>query len=189
MRDGLVRMTAFTSTLSWTAVAVCARAFVMPLVGILPTVSGAQGSPGPPPQNYARGLFDGKWAGVVHFDHFATRAPALSREKLIDLVSRPSRLPPHKQAWCPYTLWVLVGHSDPSEGTPSAQKRVSIARAQYVASLVTLYGTPRAHICVLHRGAKQLAGPSPSMNRRVEMEVVCQGIDPTDATRECDAPG
>lgn len=165
-----------------------ARAFALIVAGTLPIVAGAQGSSMPPPVDYARGLFDGKWAGDVHFDQFSTRAPAQTREKLMELVAKPRQLPPHKHGWCPYTLWALVGHADPSEGGTAAQERVSSARVQYVASLLSLYGVPRAHICALHRGSKQPAGASPSSNRRVEMEVVCQAVSPIDFTKECDAP-
>ena len=162
--------------------------FALILASAFPIFAGAQVSPTPPPVDHARGLFDGKWAGDMHFEQFSTRVPAQTREKLMELVAKPGQLPPYKQGWCPYTFWVVEGHADPSEGSESAQDRLSSARAKYVVSLVSLYGISRAHICALHRGAKQPVGASPSKNRRVEMEVVCEGAFPSISTKGCDAP-
>lgn len=127
-----------------------------------------------PPINHERGLFDGRWAGNSYFDQRSNRVEAKTRERLIELTAKSNQLPTYKQAWCPYTFWVMVGHADPSEGTRSAQERISIERAQYIASLVATYGIPREHICTEHKGSTQSISALPINNRRVEIEVVCQ---------------
>jgi len=154
------------------------------LAGLVCSVGLAQTQPAPPP-DLSHGLFDGWWAGDGLFEKSATRLPADQREKLMRLVELPQQLPTYKRAWCPHTLWVIVGHADVAEGSKKTQAALALQRAEYVASLVSSYGVPSAHICTFDRGAKQPVVGYP--NSRVEIEVRCSAVPPLEEVMRCNS--
>jgi hypothetical protein len=141
------------------------------------SLSFAWGQPLPPPPYSTNCQYCGKWAGDIFFEKNFFGLTAEQRERLARVEEYPQR------KGCPYTLWVLVGHADPDEGSSTQLKRLASARARNVANLLEKRGVPARNICVMQKG-----GTQPLADRhgaRVEMELVCASTDPSALTADC----
>lgn len=139
------------------------------------SLSFAWGQPVPPAAPNCQ--YCGRWAGDVFFEKNFVGVAAEQRERLARVEEYP------RSRGCPYTLWVMVGHADPDEGSSAQLKRLASARVRNVAKLLESRGVPAGNIC-----AMQKAGTQPLADRhsaRVEIELLCQSIDPRPLGPDC----